>query len=393
MPLDFHEIMATIKERLPEIRELSDIDARNAEIGQKLMERLGELDFHEFTSLLPSESHGAIPVPQPGEKNDDWRFIRRFEPGFDNTAGARAWAREVLSGTAVAAVDGSQIYPGRELSLPFGLVNTGWYINYHNGKYELDHTSALLLPDDLGYNPETGVNLKREEAEIGKLVEILSRLGKDDLVLLDGSVVASFALHMFESFRKEYINQILSLIRATKARDAPLFAAYIDSSRATDLAVMFSHLLLSPGDDLTHEDGQSTGRLIDASIIGRSMHWGDRTSAFICARDDILKFYRTETEDHSRDIAFFYLKTSLNGIARVEFPRLILEQGRLGQLADIIRAQVIVGEGYPHVLNRAHHEANVSLVEREKCLSILRKVASDHGITIGCSLKAMKKRS
>ncbi len=409
-----------------------------ADRGKELMQRIDDMDFSEFNGFLqqsPHDPHGAIPILEEPESETEWRFLRPFPQEFNTRIESLEWARNILNGRSVGAVDGSQIYPGSEFSFPIGLVNIGWYINHHDGNYECDHSSRLLLPHELGFNPDSGVNLLRENTEINKLIELFREAKQDDLLLLDGSMVLSFALHVFETTRQKYIDGILSLLDVLR-EDGPLFAAFIDNSRATDLFTMLSksfktanQLKLPEGGkgergELSgieakggkgEGDGFSGGKVkpLDASLLNGCMKWGDRTSAFICARDDILQYYirggegeegeqeivkedgkegRVRGEDFSRDIAFFYMKTSIGRVGRVEFPKRIIEQGRVEELADMLRAQIIVGAGYPHAIDQAHHEANVSMGDRETFFGILQQVAESKGIDIGTSLKAAKKR-
>jgi hypothetical protein len=48
----------------------------------------------------------------------------------------------------VAAVDGSQIPPSKELSVPVGAIQIGWFLNYHlpGGRYEKDVLFMVLAP-------------------------------------------------------------------------------------------------------------------------------------------------------------------------------------------------------------------------------------------------------
>ena len=510
MPVNLQELVRAIDQRMPEIRMMSEQQRDHANRGEDLVRELNGLDLDGFVSRLPPEPKGALPMLEGNETGLDWRLLREFREEFTDMVGAREWARAILSNRSVGAVDGSQIFPGNELSLPFGLVNIGWYINHHDGNYTTDHSSRLLLPDDLGYNPDSGVNLLRERGEIDKLRELFGSSGKGDLLLLDGSLVLSYALHVFDTTRDSYINGILSLLETIGQEDGPLFAAYIDNSRATDLSTMLGPLLTTRsklieeggekegngevshvegrkeemvvdeerkgvvkegemvvdekrrgmvkegemvvdekrrevvnegemvvvdegrkgvvkegemvvdeerkevvkegemvvvdegrkegGEDSNEEEdaiakmGGGRGRPQDAVLLNRSMEWGDRTSAFVCTRDDILQYYVTGDRDRSRDILFFYLKTSLGRVARVEFPRRIADEGRVEELADVIRAQTIIGGGYPHALDQAHHEANVSMSERERFLKLLISVAGKNNLEMGTSLKAAKKR-
>ena len=434
MPVNLQELIWAIDQRMPEIRRMSDLQRDHTNRGEKLVRDLSRLDLDGFVSRLPPEPRGALPMLEGNETGRDWRLLREFREDFTDMVGAREWAKEVLSNRSVGAVDGSQIFPGNELSLPFGLVNIGWYINHHDGNYTRDHASRLLLPDDLGYNPDSGVNLLREQGEIDKLRELFDSSRKGDLLLLDGSLVLSFALHVFDTTRDSYINGILSLLETIGQEDGALFAAYIDNSRATDLSSMLGPMLPPRSTIIDEEGGRYEGgsgkkveeiggeevgekegqkgkekvgggavapgdgkeeartRPRDAVLLNRSMMWGDRTSAFVCTRDDILQHYITEDRDRSRDILFFYLETSLNRVARVEFPRRIAEEGRVEELADVIRAQIIIGGGYPHALNQAHHEANVSMSDRERFLNLLVSVAGRNDLEMGTSLKAAMKR-
>jgi len=232
LPINTSDLLKNIQDRLSDIRECAEKERVVSDHGKLLIEKIKDLDLTEFTELLSSPPAGALPISEGSESEMDWRFIRQFPHQFKNREEALDWARNILKHKAVAAVDGSQIYPGSEFSVPIGLVNTGWYINYHSGEHELDHSSRVLLPDELGFNPETGVNLKRHEAEIEKLMELMDRLATEDLVLLDGSLVVSFALHVFETIRNEYIASILGLLELCKEARKPLFAAYVDASKA-----------------------------------------------------------------------------------------------------------------------------------------------------------------
>lgn len=423
MGIDLGEILTTIRDRLPDLEDLSAQQMMEEDIGSHVIGNLSGLDFNDFRAQLPRELSGAIPILEGSESNESWRLIRTFSTSIMNTTEAREWARTILTGRKVGAVDGSQIYPGGEFSIPLGLVNIGWYVNHHDGTgtFDRDHTTRLLLPDDLGFTPDSGVDLSREEGEIRKLIELYrSGNGGDnpDLYLLDGSMVLSFALHVFETTRKRYVAGIMSLLDTVSQEQAPLFAAYVDTTRAIDLSTMLLEILsealelkrriihgvgeenddvrsgvITDGWDDPEGNSTSNWRPTDAILLRKALpNWGDRTTAFVCARDDILDLYRDGKRDHSRGIAFFYMKTSTGRVSRVEFPASIARSGRVEELADVIRAQLIIGGGYPHVLDRAHHEANVTTKDRERFLRVIQMTANKHHLAIGTSLKAAKKR-
>jgi hypothetical protein len=445
MSIDLRNVQESIRDRLPDLQDLSDRQRSDETLGGRIIRELSLMDLDQFSSHLPDEPKGAIPILEGNESPSDWDLLRPFNSRFQDRTEATEWARTILDGRTVGAVDGSQIYPGGEFTVPIGLVNIGWYVNHHDGKgtYDRDHTTSLLLPDDLGFTPDSGVNLHREEGEISKLIELHQSAGPGGsnshinppapLFLLDGSLVLSFALHVFESTRKRYISGILRLLDAVSQEDGPLFAAYVDTTRATDLATMLSGILAGSmelkrrifgeveneeweeirwgevewggppqaevtglirdgGEDRTEETGPQW-RPRDAILLSDGLReWGDRTSAFVCARDNILDLYKDGDRDHSRSVAFFYMKTSHHRVSRVEFPVSIVRSARVEELADVIRAQLIVGKGYVHVLDRAHHEANVTTKDRERFLRIIQLTAREHDLAIGTSLKAASKR-
>jgi len=380
-----HDLISAITARMDELREIGRVERETSASGRELIERLRGMDFDKFSKTLGNQFKGAVPVLEGNEEASEWSLLRPTGKEFRDFSEARKWAGERLGGVSVGAVDGSQIYPGGELSLPFGVINIGWYINHHNGDYELRHEARLLLPDELGYNPDSGVNLQREMEEIERLIEIMNRLKKGDVVFLDGSLVLSFVLHIFETERVQYLDSILRLLQHSEREEGPFLAGYVDSSRASDLAEMLSLLL-------PQSEGVRRTLPTDASLLRSALRWGERTSAFICARDNILQHYRRDGVDYSRGIAFFYIKSSAYGVSRVEFPTRYVSEGMVDCIADIVRAQVIVGEGYPYVLNRAHHEAVVSVKERERFMGLLQVISEREVLGVDASLKAVRKR-
>jgi hypothetical protein len=102
----------------------------------------------------------------------------------------------------VAAVDGSQIPPSKEISTPVGAVQIGWYINYHvaGGRYEKDVAFTVLAPDELGEEeggefPDWRVNQQRFRGRMRAVVGVdgaFRRRGERPLCFFDGSFIISF---------------------------------------------------------------------------------------------------------------------------------------------------------------------------------------------------------
>ncbi|MCG8367913.1 MAG: DNA double-strand break repair nuclease NurA, partial [Pseudanabaenales cyanobacterium] len=62
-----------------------------------------------------------------------------------------AWVRDRLTGVTTFAVDGSQIFPSKDFSIPVALVQIGWFENGHDqvGSYEKDIQLDVMTPVDL----------------------------------------------------------------------------------------------------------------------------------------------------------------------------------------------------------------------------------------------------
>ena len=74
-----------------------------------------------------------------------------FAPTGETHDAARKWALGVLEGRPTIAVDGSQIAPSKEYSLPVGAVQVGWYVNFHarGAAYVKDVAFEVITPDEL----------------------------------------------------------------------------------------------------------------------------------------------------------------------------------------------------------------------------------------------------
>jgi len=120
--------------------------------------------------LAPIEHPGARPTAEL-DKHKDIRVP--FPASWDNHRQARTWALNILHGTPTFAADGSQITPSKDISVPVGVVQVGWFENPHSspGSYVKDVEIEILASDELGEGdahesafPE--INLKRFVREV-----------------------------------------------------------------------------------------------------------------------------------------------------------------------------------------------------------------------------------
>jgi hypothetical protein len=94
-------------------------------------------------------------------------------------------------------------------------------------------------------------------------------------------------------------------------------------------------------------------------------------------------------------VCFTYLKTTAGGApTRLEFPRWLAEdEAELERVLNLVRAECIVGNGYPYALETADAVAVISLQDRERFYAAFQQFAEKEGLTLRYSRKALSKRA
>jgi len=333
------------------------------------------------------------PGARPTAEHD--RFgspVVEFPERWQNHQQARAWARRILAGVPTFAVDGSQILPSREFYPPVGAVQIGWFENLHDpsGRYVKDVSFEVLSPAELGEGDEDGdetgyrseaVNWRRFEGECRRLMEYMqSARGRQPapVCFFDGSLIVSFAQHMLPEHQARYVEAITRLLAVSAECRVPL-VGYVDTSYAADLATMLDHL-----------HGERLGMVADGAFLQPLMRgWGSRTPAWLCARDAPLKVPQGAYYDQ---VAFVYLKTTAaNPPARLEFPRWLVEERQLDHTLDIVRAECVVGNGYPYATETADAVAVITMQDRQRFFAAFQRFAAREGLPLRFSRKAGSK--
>ena len=307
-----------------------------------------------------------------------------FSAEFSNHEQARQWA-ECIEGVTTLAVDGSQLMPWRDASIPVALVQVGFFANPHaQGRpYTKDVRMEVLSPEEIAEDPkqekeEKGdqdgypysdmmVTLRRHLLEVetlrSQMEQCASARKLDDpahspVVFFDGSLVVSFALTMPGVYREQYIQAATTLLETSERLRVPL-VGYIDTSYARDFITMLRRL-----DDIKPQPMlRDTKRIHDALLWSGHLRWGDRTPAMICARGDILQHYG----EFQNSVAFCYLQTTAkHPPARLEFPRWMIDDGVLEPVMDVVRAEVIAGNGYPYAIETADAVSVITMQDRDE---------------------------
>jgi len=218
-----------------EIRR-EDLDA----LGQAL-EELAALSLAEVESRLSGIPWpGARPTAEHEQYGD---IVIPFAENWSNHRQAREWALGVLQGVPTFAVDGSQISPARNISIPVAVVQVGWFENRHqaDGAYVKDIAVEVLAPDELAEDegeesgfPDWRVNWRRFEMEVERLVAYMQAnagVQPRPLCFFDGSLVVSFAQHMRPERQRLYVDAIVRLLDTSEQTGVPV-VGYVDTSYA-----------------------------------------------------------------------------------------------------------------------------------------------------------------
>lgn len=372
-----------------------EMDARKEEIvgDEKEAQSMAEL----YRAKLPVidsiglDMNGKLPLHSGGKVLEEGRLFRRFLEKLDSRQKATDWALNVLRSRSVAAVDGSQIFPSSDISVPLGLAQACTVINSHTGG-NCASTSAiieLMTPMDFEADgsyayAQAPVSLRRFELECRQMIgHMESHPG--NIVFMDGSLVLSFITKSGEKEMMKYVKAVVDVIKASEHTKSPV-AAYTDMSMSKDLVTFMRHVFRLP----------PSGRLTDAFLLYRSMQWGDRTRIFLSDRDDrVLKSDSSVLDlygDCRDKVAFFYIQSGGGLASKVEVPRWCADEGLIEDIADVIRAECIIRPGYPDIIHRAHEHAAITYSESELFNIMLEGFARKHNINLFKSEKAFNKQ-
>lgn len=330
------------------------------------------------------------PGARPSLEQTGVKLIVSFSERWQNHQQAREWALQVLEGVTTFAVDGSQLSPPKEFSIPVGLVQVGWFKNHHTqqdqGQFEKDALVTVLGPEELTVagNVEEEIGWLRFQAEVTQLHTFIADnidSAEPTVAFFDGSFILSFVQRLPVQRRQAYLQPVRDLLAASEQARIPL-VGYIDLSRSRDLLNML----------LTLTGEQRFSQLTDAQLLGGLMEeWGDRCRFYTCARSD--RFIPSVWRDYYANVVLTYLQTTSDGLpARIELPRWVLEDGLQEWVLDVIRAECVVGLGYPYTLASADAVAVISHRDRARFMAMFQQFAAEADLDLRQSRKEVSKR-
>ncbi len=342
-----------------------------------------------FRKLAGAQDCGAIVSEEINLAKD---FSLNFSEKWSNHEQARAWAFEILKNRTTFAADGSQIFFEREVSFRIGGVQVGWFENPHNEArgYEKNASFSIISPQDFDTGLDSNkassyVGERRFEAEIEKVKEFLEK--KRDwkangeplpLAFYDGTLLLSVT-----ETQRSITQKLVELARLSRDVRVPVIG-YVDRSYARDLMTMLD---VFDG----REDGAANS-LDDVSVLHAATlkNWGDRTPFCYSRRHGLDAFIDPRTGESI--VGFVYLQTtSDNPPARLDIPAWIYEEGLLDEVVNTVRAECVIGLGYPYALETADQTAVITMRDREVFLQALQGFAKENNLNLRVSRKAASK--
>jgi len=353
---------------------------------ERAFQEISHLSQAQLTLRLPPQPWiGAIPLETvtPG-------WIVPFPSQWQHREQGRAWAKLCLQGVTTVAVDGSQLLPSEDISIPLGLVQVAWFINPHQPGLDyakqtrLEILTPLKLQSDPHHRPpDRLVHLRRFQMEVAQLIEDMTAhtQAPNRLLLFDGSLIATFAEPFDPQSRQDYVAALVELIQASETHRVPVIA-YIDYSRARDLCTLLSRLCELP----------PTDTVFDCHLLS-GLAWGSRTPIFQAQRSssDGKPGILSEYGDAANKVAFCYLKAHSGLPVRLEFPSWLVASGQVETIINWVRGEIIAGQGYPYAIETADQAAVIQAPDRQAFLKIFQDWASEQQLNFRFSRKYISK--
>lgn len=395
--LDRQKVIAAFERKRPQFENYGGDLRRQRELIRARLAAFARYDAAGLAAFLDATgvAHpGARPTAELDQAHD---LCLAFGRQWLSHEEARAWARVTLTDRPVIAVDGSQIAPNKDFNIPVGAVQVGWFINPHQPgvPYVKDVEFEVLGPAELAENPEDEaddrampnwrVNQERFVRECDRLAALMTGYAAlpdtaKPLCFFDGSFVISFAGQLRPERAAPYLAAIMRLLEASAAARVPL-VAFVDRSYSRDF-VSLLELVSSESGALTVSDAALFDPLLP--------HWGDRAPFFVCARAD--KLSQEGRAPFYDEVVFTYVRlTRDRPPARVEMPRWMLAEGRAEDALNLVRAECVVGAGYPYAVETADALAVISQADRERFYGLFEQFIGQSGLQLVQARKAASK--
>lgn len=390
------EIVEALNEKLKEFQDFSEWFREDLSNYHRALKNVAQSDSKDVQEKVKG-TNAAMPSTELDYGNE-------FRIGFDQTwqfhEEARNWAEQILFERTTFAVDGSLFYAEKEVTLPVGIVRIGWFENPHSANlpYEKNSKLIVLSPKDLledqeePVRPETRVDdemfsgeLARARGFIEKKAGWRTRNEKMPLAFLDRPLLLPFSPER-SVVQQKRIDETASLMRFSQEAEVPIIG-FVDRGFSRDI------INLLEAYDKTNLPGKRV--LYDSAIVGAKdgellKSWGDRTPFCYVKRQGLEKYVDDKTGRSSIGIVFMNTGKE-GGAARLDVPAWIFESGLLDEVCEVVRAECVVGVGYPYAIETADQVAVIKFQDRERFLKALQVFAKNNNLNFSVSRKNRSK--
>lgn len=404
MPLDLTLTYKELQKKKQNFKKFNKELSDEFLILQKHTPKVFSLTYNEIIKQISQKSNPCGAIPSKEYKNG---LYIPYPNVFSNLSKMIDWAKKILLQKTVVATDGSQIYSSQEYSIPVALIHVARCRNDHSieKKYSKDSIIKILSPEELlledsGRKRKTfsqePVDCERFKMECDLLTQEMEII-KNEIpkivkayFIMDGSLILSFIDRSNPKIQEGHLHSLKEIITKSRKTKYPLIG-YVDSSRAKDVVNMVASLSPITLKSINYISDSTVLEKYIKEILGNNMKFGDRTCSFICDRNEpIYKKYPSEIEQR---IAFFYIKLNSEQLARVEFPDYFLNKEEIiDEIANIVIAESIIGQGYPHIIDQVHHAAVIHAKERSKFYRLFQKFCTDEKLQFRILNKARSKQ-
>ncbi len=383
-----------------DFRRYDDDQTDRLESYLALLKQLAAKTSHEIAQKIGKRDEiGALPSAELDVLRD---VFKTFNVMWQNHEQARAWALKTLENRTTFAADGSQIQFEREISLPIAAIQVGTFENPHNAAamYKKQAKISIVTPQDIAdfadefeepVRTPTIVGLRRFQAEALAIKEFLrekegwqTRGERMPLAFFDGTFLISFSKPN-SSVQRQYIESAREIVLLSQTTKVPI-VGYIAQSEARDLIGLLDAINTS----FLHQPSKT---LNDAQILSLEtlQNWGDRTAFFYCSRKGLSEYF-VDIDTQKPLVGLVYLQTTGDALpARLDVPAWIYENNLLDEVLDAVRAEAVVGLGYPYALETADQTAVITMRDRETFLRALADFSNRENLNFRISNKKMSK--
>ena len=388
-----------LDEKLAEFRVHRERHAKSAAELLASLSRLAETPYADIQRRFEdAENIGAFPA---SEIESSRSFVFSFGISWPNHERSRGWAAEILNDRTTFAADGSQIYAGKETSVPVAMIRIGGFENPHNTEKTYEKTSRveILSPADLfrdqeePMNPDVRVEERRYLGEVAAIGDFLRkkkgwqlRGERMPLAFFDNPLLVPFSQ---KGLQKSLLEATLNLVKLSLETQVPL-VGYVDRSFSRDLITMLAAFdpLLDAEDGSVYDSWLLSVSTLEMQPVLSS--WGDRTCYCYSKRRGLNAF--NDAASGLSTVGFSYLQTTANSApARLDIPAWVYENELLNELMDVVRAECVIGLGYPYPLETADQTAVISGHDREVFFQALQEFANREKLDFSVARKDTSK--